>query len=262
MFDKLFYYISIEGYNVLEEHHDAFKNELSINSFHVKLNKEGMTIHKDAPIDVLYKSNPTKEVFYLTYLYQYHSEEGTPTYLRLNIDGIENIEIEYDDSLFETLGDIKRGHSYRAYFEITKEQLYKLCLANSLAVQISNRQDFAIKEFTANGLITILQTLYNRVVDNTAFCDAGERAVSYYKDAVARKKAIDKEKSDRKKAEEKASKLKRNNNKKLGYLMLFGGLIVLLIGILACCVVPYSGFGILCIIGGALIACFSIVPFM
>ena len=256
MFDKLFYYISIEGYNVLEEHHDAFKNELSINSFHVK----GMTIHKDAPIDVLYKSNPTKEVFYLTYLYQYHSEEGTPTYLRLNIDGIENIEIECDDSLFETLGDIKRGHSYRAYFEITKEQLYKLCLANSLAVQISNRQDFAIKEFTANGLITILQTLYNRVVDNAAFCDAGERAVSYYKDAVARKKAIDKEKSDRKKTEEKASIL--NNNKELGYLMLFGGLIVLLIGILACCAVPYSGFGILCIIGGALIAIFSLVPFL
>ena len=244
MFDKEheYKYIKrIEKYNVLEVHQDVFKNELLINSYHVGEH----VIHGDVPLDVVYKSNPAKEAFYLTYVY--YIGEGIPAYLRLNIDGRENIEIEVDDSLQDNINDY-RGSGNRVYFEITKEQLYKLCLANSLAVQISDYHDSVMKECTANGFITVLQTLYNRAIDNTAFCDAEKRCIAFFDEKISKKNAKEKDEKRKKKT--------------LGYLMHFGGLFVLLIGILACCAEPFSGFGIICIVGGATFAFVSLVPFM
>ncbi len=205
---------NIEEYNVLEEHHDVFKNELSINSYHGKYYFEEYycsdeTIHEDVPLDVVYKSNPTKEAIYLTY----RADKGFPEYLRLNIDGRENIEVENDNSF----GD-ECSTYYRVYYEITKEQLHKLCLANSLAVQLSNRHNSVIEECTANEFITILQALYNRAIDNGAFCDAEKKCIAFFEDQIAAKKAKD-EAWEKKSALEQALDHKRKRNKTVAWVI-------------------------------------------
>ena len=249
MFEKKFNTYTPAGYppdkyDVLEEHQDVFRNELSINSFHISILLYGYfiqkyVIHENVPLDVIYKSNQSKESFYLTY-------NGHAKYLRLNIDGKYTMEMVADEDVRDS---IDGGGRY--YFEITKDQLYKLCMANSLAMQTSDYKDSTLEQCSADGLIPILQTIYNRVIDNSAFCDAKQKCIDYYKAEY-----------NRKIAEIEGGKQEEENRNKWGWIMLIGGLIVTFIGILACCAMPYSVFGILCIVGGALIAGFSLVPFL
>lgn len=103
--------------------------------------------------------------------------------------------------------------------------------------------------------------MYNEVIDKEKYQDASAILKSKCQKELEEFKAW----NDQKKYKEEKTRneeAKEASNKKLGILMLFGGLIVLLIGILTCCAVPFSGFGILCIVGGALIAAFSLVPFL
>ena len=248
MFEKKFNTYTPAGYppdkyDVLEEHHDVFKKELSINSYHVG----EYVVHGNVPLDVVYKSNPAKEAFYLTYVYYVGKE--IPAYLRLNIDGRENIEIEVDDSLKDNINDYQ-GSGNRVYFEITKEQLYKLCLANSLAVQISNHYDSVIKECTANGFIAVLQTLYNRAIDNNTFYDAKERCIAFFEEEASKKNAKDEE-------EEKMRKRSKTAWIVIGILLALIGIIILsavgsgsFVAILFSILLLSTGFGLF--LGGLL----------
>lgn len=236
--------ITPDKYDVLEEHQDVFRNELSINSFHVSILLYGYfmpkyVIHEKVPLDVIYKSNQSRESFYLTY-------NGHAKYLRLNIDGKYTIEIEADEDVRDSLD---RG--WRYYFEITKDQLYKLCMANSLAIQISDYKDSTVEQRSADGLIPILQTVYNRVIDNSTFCDAKQKCIDYYKAEY-----------NREVAEIEEIKGGKENRNKWGWPMLIGGFFFAFVGILVCCAVPYSVFGILSIILGVSIAISSYLLFL
>ena len=63
-----------------------------------------------------------------------------------------------------------------------------MCMANSLAVQVSDQHDAVIFESNANGFITILQALYNQALDNTVFSDAKKNALSFLNEKYAKVK--------------------------------------------------------------------------
>lgn len=162
--------------------------------------------HFEVPIDVVYKSNPQGEFIYITLW-------GGPTSKRLifNIDGKLNIDLIRQEDLEE---DFSRGvwssesydaaigkkrydeekHRYyqqrgtgftRLFFEITKEQLQKLCSATTLLLQTSTEEGSVQFEGDASCFITILQALYNEAFDNTKYPESIEEALAILETSAA-----------------------------------------------------------------------------
>ena len=161
-------------YNVIEKRIDEFKHELTIysNRLHGLYRAKWISIHGDVPINVLYKSNSSDERIFLTLDSCDHKVMGSDKII-LNLDGKKNIEINRDWS----------AEARDEQFEITKEQLYELCMASTLKIQFSGYNGVGW-EGTANGFITILQVIYNEAFDNTLFADAKKKVISYMEDAI------------------------------------------------------------------------------
>ena len=184
--------------NILEKHNDPFINELTVRFIetHCTYNaytrdesiKEEIEIYYDLeriypvkeyspcisiqgqiPIDVIYKSNPSGERIFLEINLSLYFDSKVV----FNINGRKNIEILKSDN----------PQAEDEEFELTKDQLYELCKASSLKIQIRNYE--GVKwEGDANGFITILQVLYNEAFDNSLFTDAHNTALSYMKTEV------------------------------------------------------------------------------
>ncbi len=158
-------------YIPIKRNNDVFKSELTLFSEHIWYGNSDISIHNNVPIDVLYKSNPSGERVFLVIDAEYSKRKNLKTYrinniifinnIILNIDGKKNIKVEknYDTDLNDER------------FEIKKEQLYELCMASSLKIQI-NGSDGVLWESEADSFITVLQALYNEAFDNSAFTDA------------------------------------------------------------------------------------------
>lgn len=162
--------------NVIEIKNDEFKNEFKI--FSTRLMTlylfRWISIHEDAPINVLYKSNSSGERIFLT---PDDKKVMGSEKIILNIDDKKSIEINRD----------WRAEAGDEQFEITKEQLYELCMASTLKIQFSGYNGVGW-EGTANGFITILQVIYNEAFDNTLFADAKKKVISYMEDAIEAEK--------------------------------------------------------------------------
>ena len=152
-------------YIPIKRNNDVFKRELTLFSEHIWYGNSDISIHNNAPIDVLYKSNPSGERVFLVIDAEYSERKNLKTLridnIILNIDGKKNIKVEYNYDA--DLNDER--------FEIKKEQLYELCMASSLKIQINGR-DGVLWESEADGFITVLQALYNESFDNSVFTDA------------------------------------------------------------------------------------------
>ena len=184
-----------------EKKYDVFKNELTILSRHISYLWEpeyngyrhfykGVSPYYDIPLDVLYKSNHSGEKIFII-INEYLNLKSYPLYLVtniiFNIDGKKNIIItkKYADIEYERL-------------EITKEQLYELCMASSLMIQI-NGSDGIMGEFEANNFKTILQALYNDVFDNKIFTEAKNIIIKHVENRI---KEVDAEQEEKRTAEE------------------------------------------------------------
>lgn len=176
----------IEKYSVLEKNNDIFKNEMTINSvrlfynYHLYLPYRGessdLSVYKDVPLEVLFKSNSSGERVFLV---PNTSRLGGIDRIILNINGKKNIDVlikeEYvlDDELYE----------------ISKDQLYELCKASSLQIQISFNG--TVKwEGGASGFITVLQALYNEAFDNTQFKNAPNDALEFTRNEFQKVKGV------------------------------------------------------------------------
>ncbi len=98
----------------------------------------------------------------------------------LNINGIENIKLSVSENILETVGQKKRF-----YFEITKDQLYKLCMAKNNLLQVNDWNNAELFEREANCIIPMLQVLYNEAIDNSLFEDAKNKALRFLNNKVA-----------------------------------------------------------------------------
>lgn len=150
--------------NILEIHNDVFKNELTISSVHVWDSSASYTDlrsinHGSIPIDIQYKSDSSGEKMYLAF-----SDEEASTDMIWNVNGVKNIKLTRTERKDNDL------------YEITKEQLYELCTAKSLKVQISGKRG-VVWEGEATNIIIMLQTVYNEAIDNTMFVNAKSRAL-------------------------------------------------------------------------------------
>ncbi len=251
-----FYPIDIErmvkeanSYPPIKKTNDVFKSELTFFSEHIWYSNgytcDDVSIHKNVPIDVLCKSNSSGErVFFV--LDSYYRGENVDfnvdvdldicniNNIILNIDGKKNIKIEDN---YADLDDER--------FEITTEQLYELCMASSLKLQINGREG-VLWECDADGFISILQALYNEAFDNSVFTDANNIIRSDFEEKL---KEIKKQEEQSQQSQQSARR-KRN----LGWFLLFGGIII---GLLA---IPFMNsasdvgivMGILCIVLGVL----------
>ena len=192
--------------NVLEKHNDVFKNELTIKSLHNYYRGKGISIHNEIPVDIIYKSSPGKERVYLSFWGNASSD-----LMILNIDGVDNIELSKSREISERFDDeewiaaaggdesyglyiVRQANELfynnrftpirRVYFELKKDQLYKLCIASSLSVQVSTNTGDVQFERSITDFIVILQALYNEAFDSTKFCEAKDTALSFLNNNV------------------------------------------------------------------------------
>jgi len=195
-------------------------------------------------MDIQYKSSQKGEEFSIICRNRGRYEDV----IIININGHTNIRLEIDENRSDE-------------FPIAKEDFIKCCEAKTLSFQGRKYNDICF-EFDCDDFILFFQAMYNEVIDKEKYQDASAILKSKCQKELEEFKAWNDQKKYKEEKTRNEEEAKEASNKKLGYLMLFGGLIVLLIGILTCCAVPFSGFGILCIVGGALIAIFSLVPFL
>ncbi len=202
--------------NIIKVHNNVFNNELTINTVHVwvfELNGKYVESKYDGivssirnrfvPIDVLYKSNSSGEKLYLAFA----DEDGkASTDMIWNINCIKNIK----------LTRIERKEN--DYYEITKEQLYELCTASSLMVQISGKKG-TILEGNATDAIIMFQTLYNEAIDNTKFTDAKTKALDDLNKRV--KHLFEKiEEDERQQKEKERRKEKKESNSNIIWIII------------------------------------------
>ena len=205
----------IEKYNVLEKNNDIFKNEMTINSvrlfynYHLYLPYRGesseLSVYKDVPLEVLFKSNSSGE--------------------RLSGEEVHSALLD-------------------AQFEISKEQLYELCKASSLQIQISFNG--TVKwEGEASGFITVLQALYNEAFDNTQFKNAQNDALEFTKNEFQKVKEVIQEGIHEVEMGRKGVAEEGKNKTAL----IVVGIVLAVIGILMICGADFgstdSGFGVL-----------------
>ncbi len=195
--------------NILVKQQDIFQNTLTIKSVHCyyetveyidSIRKYGSLCcspHSAVPIDVIYKSTPQSEKIFITLW-------GNPSSSRLifNIDGKSNIDLirqrdfyeQFDnDEWSSNANDPKIGNKRcdkerqrffqqnvyaRIFFELTREQLKKMCSASTLSIQSSSDSHEIQFEGDASGFITILQAIYNEAIDNTMYTKAKDNALS------------------------------------------------------------------------------------
>lgn len=155
----------LKKHSVIKTHNDVFNNELIIKSEHLRYKYCDIAIHKDVPLDVIYKSNSSGEKVFIIFesYFQYNNRLSLVFVDKIvfNIDGKKNIEITKKEN----------PPTEDECYELTKEQLTELCNANSLKIQISG-YDGVLWEGAADSFITILQALYNEAFDNTMFKNA------------------------------------------------------------------------------------------
>lgn len=180
--------------NILEIHNDVFKNELTISSVHVWDSTASYTDlrsinHGGIPIDIQYKSNSSGEKLYLAFS---DEDDKASTEMIWNVNGLKNIKL--------TRTERKENDLY----EITKEQLFELCMATTLKVQVSGKKG-PLWEGEATNIIIILQTVYNEAIDNTMFVDAKSKAL----DNLNKLKKIHVKKEE---DEQRKEKKERNSN--------------------------------------------------
>lgn len=162
--------------------------------------------HSEVPIDIVYKSSPQGEDVFITLW-----GDATSNRLIFNIDGKINIDLIRQEDIQENFGSREwsseaydtaigeqrynkekqryyqqRGTGYdRLFFEITREQLEKLCYAKTLSIQSSSESNEVQFEGDASGFITILQALYNEAFDNSMYTDAKDKALSFIESDAA-----------------------------------------------------------------------------
>lgn len=244
--------------DVITKKEDAFSKELIIQTKFFRVESELLEVgrytysyyrnqkyhnlpdDKEVIFDILFKSTPQGEEFLIEPMQ----------------NGVDKLIININENANITLK--KYGYA-DDYFSISKQDFIKCCEAKTIRFQLRRGNDIVYEDTTSrDDLLLYFQTLYHEAIDDTKYQDAKETLLIKCKKELDAYKEWEKKWRGEKEAKEAA---KEATNKTLGYLMLFGGLIVLLIGILACCAVP-SFLGILCIIGGALIAILSLVPFL
>ena len=231
----------IEKYNVLEKNNDIFKNEMTINSvrlfynYHLYLPYRGesseLSVYKDVPLEVLFKSNSSGERVFLV---PDKSYLGFIDRIILNINGKKNIDIlRKEENVLED-----------EFYEISKEQLYELCKASSLQIQISFNG--TVKwEGEASGFITVLQALYNEAFDNTQFKNAQNDALEFTKNEFQKVKEVIQEGIHEVEMGRKGVAEEGKNKTAL----IVVGIVLAVIGILMICGADFgstdSGFGVL-----------------
>lgn len=190
-------------YNTVQynKDYDDFPDENGIYRSYMRSKKGSICCspHRDVPIDIVYKSTPQGEYIYITLW-------GNPTSKRLilNIDGKSNIDLIRQENIRDDFGigdwssaanDSATGEKRyekecqrfyqqefsgqsRIYFELTREQLEKLCSAKTLYIQTSSHYNEVQFEGDASGFITILQALYNEAIDNAMYINSKADALS------------------------------------------------------------------------------------
>ena len=158
------------------------------------------SIHNKVPIDIIYKSSPQGEKIFIALW-----GDATSQRLIFNIDGKSNIDLICQEDIRENFGRNEwsseandsntgklrydeekqrfyqqRGTGYdRMFFELSREQLEKLCSATILNIQSSSQSGEIQFEGDASGFITIIQALYNEAFDNSMYIDAKGNALSF-----------------------------------------------------------------------------------
>lgn len=239
--------------NVIEKRNDAFSQELIVRSVKKRCcydyfykeyeyssyigtasDKCDISIHHDVPLDVIYKSNSSGERVFLKI--EFEDPFAIVGKVIFNINGRKNIEISETDD----------PPSKYERFEITKEQLYELCMASSLKIQIRDTEGCVIWQGEADAFIIILQVLYNEVFDGSLFKDAHRTALSFMKTEM--KKIEEKIKSGealvkQKEQKEQQERQRRRKIRKSCYIWGVLSLVVAIIGIIGVCLVPsHSSF--------------------
>ncbi len=164
------------------------------------------SIHYKVPIDIIYKSSPQGEKIFITLWGDLTSQR-----LIFNIDGKSNIDLIRQEDIEENFSrdvwsseanDANTGYLRyneekqryyqerstgfnRLFFEITRDQLEKLCSATTLNIQTSSHSNEVQFEGDASGFITIIQALYNEAFDNSMYIDAKGNALSFAQKQVS-----------------------------------------------------------------------------
>lgn len=215
----------------------------------VTMNKEyklsnGIMSHK-ATVSLRYVSSPGLDTILWDYDYEDCEHEYDFLYLDgrkmiIRINDRENISLPFIDKGNRETSSIEdhngEKHIIRTecnFVKIDKTILGKICNAKSLEIKVNGQNSIEYSASKCSGLIDyckiFYEGLYHEGLYNVDPHDIDPQA--------------------------------KDQNMK-GWLLLIGGLILALIGIIVCCAVPYSGFGILSIILGVIIAIFSLVPFL
>lgn len=236
-----FYPIDIErmvkeanSYPPIKKTNDVFKSELTLFSEHIWYSYgytcDDVSIHKNVPIDVLCKSNSSGErVFFVLDSYYRGENEDFNVDVDLDICNINNIILSIDGKK-----NIKIEDNYADLdderFEITTEQLYELCMASSLKLQINGREG-VLWECDADGFISILQALYNEAFDNTKFIDAVNVIRADFEKKI---NEIDKKREEEHKRQEEEERKEKGSKTALvtvGIILAVFGFILLIPGI-------------------------------
>ena len=91
--------------------------------------------------------------------------------LIININNVENMVLRPKESYTDTYTSYHDVHCVESdYYELTQEQLKRICDANTIDFKISGAQEAKI--FQANLFIMYAQRFYNAVYDNNAYQDS------------------------------------------------------------------------------------------
>ncbi len=89
----------------------------------------------------------------------------------ININNVENIVLKPKESYTDTYTKYHDVHCVESdYYELTQEQLKRICDAQTIDVKVSGAQEEKI--FQANHFIMYAQKFYNAVFDSNAYQDS------------------------------------------------------------------------------------------
>ncbi len=159
--------------NFVEIINDKFKNKTTTKMKTKFCLKNSGLIDKDSfVIGLRHVSMPAGDILVLDINYDgddwFFLRQGE---LIININNVENMVLKPKESYTDTYTSYHDVHCVESdYYELTQEQLKRICEANTIDIKISGAQEEKI--FQANLFIMYAQRFYNAFYDNNAYQDS------------------------------------------------------------------------------------------
>ncbi len=156
--------------NFVEIINDKFKNKTTTKMKTKFCLKDSGLIDKDSfVIGLRHVSMPAGDILVLDINYDgddwFFLRQGE---LIININNVENMVLKPKESYTDTYTSYHDVHCVESdYYELTQEQLKRICEANTIDVKITGRDHFEV--FHVNKFIIYARQFYNAVYDSNAY---------------------------------------------------------------------------------------------